>query len=131
MKWYIIDDATTDRGQVFPVEITADTQEEAILMARCRFKTLSKRDQSKRDAYYVGRAELDEDGCIDYDTMVDVYDIKGEKMRTYKIKPEYADLWGEDVDEDTVITEEELEMITRGWETTPEDVMDQLIPQED
>lgn len=47
---------------------------------------------------------------------------------TYKIKPEYAHLWGEDVTENTVITEADIEMITRGWETTKEAVIDQLIP---
>lgn len=56
---------------------------------------------------------------------------KGErKTMTYKIKPEYADLWGEDVNEDTIITESDLKMIARGWEKTPEELMDQLIPQE-
>jgi hypothetical protein len=57
--------------------------------------------------------------------------MKGErKTMTYKIKPEYADLWGEDVNENTIITESDLEMIARGWEKTPEELMDQLIPQE-
>lgn len=56
---------------------------------------------------------------------------KGErKTMTYKIKPEYAGLWGEDVNEDTIITESDLEMIARGWEKTPYELMDQLIPQE-
>lgn len=50
--------------------------------------------------------------------------------KSYKIKDEYLDLWGEDATEDTIITEEELEMITRGWDKKPEDVMDQLIPLE-
>ncbi len=49
---------------------------------------------------------------------------------TYKIKPEYLDLWGEDATEDMVITESDLEMIARGWEKNPEDLLDQLIPQE-
>ena len=49
------------------------------------------------------------------------------KMATYKIKPEYMDLWGEDANEDTVLTEEDLEMITRGWGKTPDEVMYQLI----
>lgn len=49
---------------------------------------------------------------------------------TYKIKPEYLDLWGEDAAEDTIITEEELEMIARGWEKNPSDLLEQLIPQE-
>lgn len=49
---------------------------------------------------------------------------------TYKIKPEFLDLWGEDATEDTVITESDLEMIARGWEKTPEELLEQLIPQE-
>ena len=57
-------------------------------------------------------------------------DMKGAKPMTYKIKPEYLDLWGSDATEDTIITEDDLEMITRGWEKTPADVMDQLIPLE-
>jgi len=63
-------------------------------------------------------------------------DMKGEKKmdkntlggKKYKIKPEYLDLWGDDATEETIITEAELEMITRGWEKEPDDVMDQLIP---
>lgn len=49
----------------------------------------------------------------------------------YRIKPEYADLWGEDVTEDTVITEADLEMIARGWEKDPEELKAQLIEEED
>ena len=52
---------------------------------------------------------------------------------TYKIKSEYLDLWeGGDTpyDPDRIITEEELEAIARGWEMTPEELLDQLIPQE-
>lgn len=49
---------------------------------------------------------------------------------TYKIKPEFLELWGEDATEDTVITENDLEMIARGWEKAPEELLDQLIPQE-
>ena len=47
---------------------------------------------------------------------------------TYKIKNEYLSLWGDDATEDTVITDEDLKMIASGWEKTPEDLMDQLIP---
>ena len=47
--------------------------------------------------------------------------------KTYKIKPEYIDGWGDDANEDTVLTEEDLEMITSGWEKTPDEVMYQLI----
>ena len=54
----------------------------------------------------------------------------GKKTMTYKVKPEYFDLWGEDTTEDTIITESDLEMIARGWDKTPDELMDQLIPQE-
>lgn len=47
---------------------------------------------------------------------------------TYKIKPEYCPLWGDDATDNTIITEDELEMIVRGWEITKEDVIHQLIP---
>ncbi|MBR4352727.1 MAG: hypothetical protein IKQ01_06615 [Bacteroidales bacterium] len=46
----------------------------------------------------------------------------------YKIKKEYLNLWGEEATEDTVITSDDLEMIARGWEKKPEELMDQLIP---
>lgn len=55
---------------------------------------------------------------------------RGAKAMTYKIKPECLDLWGEDATEETVLTEDDIEMIARGWDKKPEDVMDQLIPQE-
>ena len=48
-------------------------------------------------------------------------------MKTYKIKEEYLDNWGADATENTILTLEDVEEITRGWDKTPEDVMDQLI----
>lgn len=57
-------------------------------------------------------------------------DMKGAKTMTYKIKPEFLDLWGSDATEETVLTDDDIEMITRGWDKTPADVMDQLIPLE-
>lgn len=45
----------------------------------------------------------------------------------YKIKSEYIDLWGAEANENTILTENDLEAIARGWEKTPADVMDQLV----
>ena len=42
----------------------------------------------------------------------------------YEINPEYLDQWGSD--SSGIITEDELEMIARGWEKKPEDLYDQL-----
>ena len=44
----------------------------------------------------------------------------------YRIKEEFADLWGENPD--AIITDEELEMIARGWEKTTDELKEQLIP---
>ena len=51
-------------------------------------------------------------------------------MASYKIKPEYLNLWGEDATEETIITDDELEMIARGWDKTPAELMEQLTPVE-
>ena len=56
--------------------------------------------------------------------------MKEANNMTYKIKPEYLAQWGEDATEDTVLTMADIEAITRGWDLTPSDIMDQLIPQE-
>lgn len=52
------------------------------------------------------------------------------KLRKYRIKPEFLSEWGEDATEETVITDDDLEMIARGWETTKEELTDQLIEEE-
>lgn len=46
----------------------------------------------------------------------------------YRVKPEYINLWGEDCTEETVISSADLDMVARGWNTTPAALIDQLIP---
>ena len=48
---------------------------------------------------------------------------------TYKIKSEFIDLWGEDATIDTVLTENDLETICRGWDKPVNEILNQLIPQ--
>ena len=48
----------------------------------------------------------------------------------YKIKPEYLDLWGEDATEETILDEEEIKAIARGWDKDVSEVIDQLEPVE-
>ena len=45
----------------------------------------------------------------------------------YHIKPEYLAVWGEDATTDTIITEQELNDICRGWECDPSEVKHQLL----
>lgn len=51
-------------------------------------------------------------------------------MKTYKIKPEYLDRWGEDATDDTVITEEQVEHFAREWGMKAWELQDQLIPED-
>ena len=53
-------------------------------------------------------------------------------MKTYKIKPEYIDLWQgseQTPDSDMIITEEEVSRLSEEWETPVEDLLEQLIEQ--
>ena len=54
-------------------------------------------------------------------------------MMTYKIKPEYLDLWeGGDSpsDPDRIITDDELASFAREWDTPIAELLEQLIPME-
>lgn len=48
--------------------------------------------------------------------------------KTYRIKPEYIDLWGSDANEDTLLTEDLLERIAEVWEVPMEKLLEQLYP---
>lgn len=50
------------------------------------------------------------------------------KPVSYHIRPEFLDRWGEDATEETTLTWDDVLNITRGWDMSPVDVLDQLIP---
>lgn len=76
-KWYIIDDARTDRGEIFEKPIEAANLTDAIKAARKDWDYLTAKEQAARNDFYVCRAKTDEDGCVDYNTMTDYYSLKG------------------------------------------------------
>lgn len=47
---------------------------------------------------------------------------------SYTIKPEYLSQWGEQTDEHTIITEEELADLAKEWGKSEEELKQQLIP---
>ncbi len=49
---------------------------------------------------------------------------------TYTVKPDYLSNWGEDVTEDTVITQSELERLSDEQEIPVPELKEQLIPEE-
>ena len=46
--------------------------------------------------------------------------------KRYKIKPEYLDLWGSEANEDSVVTESDIERLAVDWDMTPEQIREQL-----
>ncbi len=48
-------------------------------------------------------------------------------MKKFVVKTEYLHLWGEDVTEDTVITEDELQRLSEEWEKPVEELLEQLV----
>jgi hypothetical protein len=47
-------------------------------------------------------------------------------MKTYHIKPDFLSEWGEECNEDTVITEDELRRLSEEWGIPVEELLDQL-----
>lgn len=47
-------------------------------------------------------------------------------MKRYTIKPDYADWWGDEFTETTVLTEEQVKDIARGWEMPLEEMLEGL-----
>jgi len=70
--YFIIDETA---GDIY--ETAAGTNKAAaIKAARAEFEALTQHDKNRRRSFYVVRAELDEDGYINYDTVFTVYTVK-------------------------------------------------------
>lgn len=49
-------------------------------------------------------------------------------MKTYKVKPEYHSYWGSIVDDDTIITHDEVAILAREWDKNLDELIEnQLI----
>ena len=59
-KWFLIDDDTTNSGCSEEKEF--DSKEDALTYAEMKWHHLTGREQSKRDDFFVGLFEVDEDG---------------------------------------------------------------------
>ena len=74
--WYYIEDCTSTRSAVYDEILPAVDATEAFIAAVNRFTGLTRHDQEQRDEAYVGYADTDEDGCVDYNTMTDIWYIR-------------------------------------------------------
>lgn len=73
-KWFVVDNCLTAKGEIFTHP--ADSREQAYAEATAEWKHLGQHDQSIRDDFYIGQAETDEEGNIDFDSMTDIEYIK-------------------------------------------------------
>ena len=64
MKYAVIDQTNGDW-----FESIFDTEENAVAHADHEWHNMTKHDKARRDSYYVAACEVDEDGCIDFDTV--------------------------------------------------------------
>lgn len=49
-------------------------------------------------------------------------------MQTYRIKPEFIELWGPDASEETILTEDEIKTQAEYAETPLDEIMNQVYP---
>ena len=96
-KWYLIDDCLASKGQVFETALDCDSQEKAFDLATREWEALSAHDQRARDDFYIGFADVDDDGCADYNTMTNVISIKEVespmKKLWYAVQQDPSDDW--------------------------------------
>lgn len=67
MKYAVIDQTTHDWFTDL-----YDTQEAAINAADYEWGVMTEYDKKRRESYFVASCELDEDDCIDWDTVKEI-----------------------------------------------------------
>lgn len=85
-NWYIIDDCTHSKSAVYDEIIkNCRSQADALHSTVSEWKSLAPSDRKSRDEFYIGYADTDEDGCVDYDTMTDILYIQRDGKPVYYI----------------------------------------------
>lgn len=67
MKYAIIDMTNTDW-----FEDIFDGEEKAVSVADCQWGTMSKSDKNRRVEYFVASCDLDEDGCVIFESIKEI-----------------------------------------------------------
>lgn len=75
MNWYLVDERTAGMVDIFEEKLNVATREEAIREATREWYRMAPADRKRRTDFYIGQAEVDEDGNIIYESMQDYVDI--------------------------------------------------------
>ena len=71
-KWYLFEEVN---GDWFETELKAEDQASAALEADEYWQSLTKHDRNRRTAFFIGAAEKDEDGIINYNNITDSVEL--------------------------------------------------------
>lgn len=74
-KWYLLEDCTRSRAQVYHTELKSADKEGALREAVAIWNSLTDYDKSQREAVYIFRSRLDEYGDPDFDQSTDFTDV--------------------------------------------------------
>ena len=75
MNWYLVDERTITGTDIFEEKLNATNKMEAIREATREWYRMAPADRKRRTDFYIGQAEVDEDGNIIYESMQDYVDI--------------------------------------------------------
>lgn len=75
MNWYLVDERTITGTDIFEEKLNATNKMEAIREATREWYHMAPADRKRRTDFYIGQAEVDEDGNIIYESMRDYTDI--------------------------------------------------------
>ena len=74
--WFLIDDCTRTKGQVFAENTWTSDRKKALRYAMREWEAMSDHDRESRDWFYIALAYANEDGSPDYDSIYDTVTIK-------------------------------------------------------
>ena len=75
MNWYLVDERTITGTDIFEEKLNVTNKMEAIREATREWYHMAPADRKRRTDFYIGQAEVDEDGNIIYESMRDYTDI--------------------------------------------------------
>ena len=94
MNWYLVDERTAGAVDIFEEKLNVTTREEAVREATREWYHVAPADRKRRTDFYIGQAEVDEDGNIIYESMRDYTDIMEIVKVADRIKN--SDTWNEE-----------------------------------
>jgi len=75
-NWYFVQDCTNSRSEIYDEILPAKSKEDAFECASAKWEAISETDRRKTDEAFIGFADVDEFGCVDYNTMTDIVYLK-------------------------------------------------------